>query len=81
MEVNVVSHPMQRYAVWFGGSMLAYTVRPRRTLPPPPLTRMTREGQVCPSHCALGFEAHRPSHPKPKTALEYPVSTVNVICM
>ena len=23
MEVNVVSHQMQRYAVWFGGSMLA----------------------------------------------------------
>ncbi len=43
MEVNVVSHPMQRYAVWFGGSMLAYTVRPRRTLPPLTLARMTRE--------------------------------------
>ena len=27
VEVNVVSHPMQRYAVWFGGSMLASTVR------------------------------------------------------
>jgi actin-related protein 3 len=27
IEVNVVSHPMQRYAVWFGGSMLASTVR------------------------------------------------------
>ncbi len=26
IEVNVVSHPMQRYAVWFGGSMLASTV-------------------------------------------------------
>lgn len=25
IEVNVVSHPMQRYAVWFGGSMLAAT--------------------------------------------------------
>lgn len=25
IEVNVVSHPMQRYAVWFGGSMLAST--------------------------------------------------------
>lgn len=25
MEVNVVSHKMQRYAVWFGGSMLAST--------------------------------------------------------
>jgi len=24
-EVNVISHHMQRYAVWFGGSMLAYT--------------------------------------------------------
>ena len=22
LEVNVVQHPMQRYAVWFGGSML-----------------------------------------------------------
>ncbi len=26
IEVNVISHPMQRYAVWFGGSMLASTV-------------------------------------------------------
>lgn len=26
VEVNVVSHPLQRYAVWFGGSMLASTV-------------------------------------------------------
>ena len=25
IEVNVVSHHMQRYAVWFGGSMLAST--------------------------------------------------------
>lgn len=25
MEVNVISHHMQRYAVWFGGSMLAST--------------------------------------------------------
>jgi len=24
-EVNVITHHMQRYAVWFGGSMLAYT--------------------------------------------------------
>lgn len=23
MEVNVVTHPFQRFAVWFGGSMLA----------------------------------------------------------
>lgn len=26
IEVQVVSHHMQRYAVWFGGSMLASTV-------------------------------------------------------
>jgi len=26
IEVQVISHNMQRYAVWFGGSMLAYTV-------------------------------------------------------
>eukprot|EP00429_Kryptoperidinium_foliaceum_P126557 CAMPEP_0176328420 /NCGR_PEP_ID=MMETSP0121_2-20121125/74953_1 /TAXON_ID=160619 /ORGANISM="Kryptoperidinium foliaceum, Strain CCMP 1326" /LENGTH=106 /DNA_ID=CAMNT_0017671089 /DNA_START=227 /DNA_END=543 /DNA_ORIENTATION=- len=25
VDVNVISHPMQRYAVWFGGSMLAST--------------------------------------------------------
>lgn len=25
MECNVISHPMQRFAVWFGGSMLAST--------------------------------------------------------
>lgn len=25
VEVNVVSHPIQRYAVWFGGSVLAST--------------------------------------------------------
>lgn len=27
IDVNIVSHPMQRFAVWFGGSMLASTVR------------------------------------------------------
>jgi actin-related protein len=26
MEVKVVAHQMQRYAVWFGGSLLASTV-------------------------------------------------------
>lgn len=26
LDVNVISHHMQRYAVWFGGSMLASTV-------------------------------------------------------
>ena len=26
IDVNVVTHHMQRYAVWFGGSMLASTV-------------------------------------------------------
>lgn len=26
LEVQVISHHMQRYAVWFGGSMLASTV-------------------------------------------------------
>ena len=26
IEVQVISHQMQRYAVWFGGSMLASTV-------------------------------------------------------
>jgi len=25
IDVNVISHSMQRYAVWFGGSMLAST--------------------------------------------------------
>jgi actin-related protein 3 len=25
VEVNVVGHPMQRFAVWFGGSLLAST--------------------------------------------------------
>ena len=25
VEVNVISHHMQRFAVWFGGSMLAST--------------------------------------------------------
>ena len=27
IEVQVIQHQMQRYAVWFGGSMLASTVR------------------------------------------------------
>ena len=27
IDVQVISHEMQRYAVWFGGSMLASTVR------------------------------------------------------
>ena len=25
LDVNVIRHPMQRFAVWFGGSMLAST--------------------------------------------------------
>ena len=25
LDVKVISHPMQRYAVWFGGSMLSFT--------------------------------------------------------
>jgi len=25
IDVNVISHPFQRYAVWFGGSMIAST--------------------------------------------------------
>ena len=25
IDVNVISHPMQRFAVWFGGSMLGAT--------------------------------------------------------
>lgn len=29
IDVQVVTHHMQRYAVWFGGSMLASTVRIR----------------------------------------------------
>lgn len=28
VEVQVITHHMQRYAVWFGGSMLASTVSP-----------------------------------------------------
>jgi len=27
IDVSVITHHMQRYAVWFGGSMLASTVR------------------------------------------------------
>ena len=27
IDVNVISHSMQRYAVWFGGSMLSSSVR------------------------------------------------------
>ena len=27
IETQVITHHMQRYAVWFGGSMLASTVR------------------------------------------------------
>lgn len=38
VEVNVISHPMQRYAVWFGGSMLASTVRHCTILVLVPLT-------------------------------------------
>ena len=30
IDVNVITHHMQRYAVWFGGSMLASTVRDNR---------------------------------------------------
>lgn len=32
MEVQVITHHMQRYAVWFGGSMLASTVTTHTSL-------------------------------------------------
>ena len=32
IDVQVISHHMQRYAVWFGGSMLASTVRSTQIL-------------------------------------------------
>jgi actin-related protein len=35
VEVNVVGHPMQRFAVWFGGSLLASTPDFYNVLPPP----------------------------------------------
>lgn len=38
LEVNVISHKRQRYAVWFGGSLLAQTVRRLLELPTPRLT-------------------------------------------
>jgi actin-related protein 3 len=33
LEVQVISHRKQRNAVWFGGSLLAQTVRPRIRFP------------------------------------------------
>lgn len=33
VDVQVITHHMQRYAVWFGGSMLASTVSTRFQLP------------------------------------------------
>lgn len=30
VEVNVISHKRQRYAVWYGGSLMASTVSPLR---------------------------------------------------
>lgn len=33
MDVQVITHKMQRNAVWFGGSMLASTVRPSPSSP------------------------------------------------
>lgn len=32
VEVDVISHKRQRYAVWFGGSLLASLVSPRQIL-------------------------------------------------
>lgn len=41
IDVNVITHHMQRYAVWFGGSMLASTVRE------PPLGKNWSYVRVC----------------------------------
>lgn len=41
MEVQVVSHHMQRYAVWFGGSMLASTVTTSTRVGVPPVRVLT----------------------------------------
>lgn len=40
VEVNVISHSKQRYAVWYGGSMMASLVRPA-LLHLPPRGRLT----------------------------------------
>lgn len=36
IDVNVISHHMQRYAVWFGGSLIASSVPLSPPLPPAP---------------------------------------------
>jgi actin-related protein 3 len=36
IDVNVISHHMQRYAVWFGGSLIASSVPLPLPLPPAP---------------------------------------------
>ena len=51
VDVNVVGHPMQRFAVWFGGSLLASTpdfYNVLLTLPPAVLV-------ICKSFAAIPF--------------------------
>lgn len=47
MEVNVISPPVQRYAVWFGGSWLGDTVRPPPLPRPRPPARLGGGGLRC----------------------------------
>jgi actin-related protein len=54
IDVNVISHRMQRYAVWFGGSMLAGTVRDESSVSVPvwvPLSPLTWSIHVCVCVC------------------------------
>lgn len=61
VEVNVISHSKQRYAVWYGGSMMASLVRPALLLPPP-------RGRLTPDRLPFRSPTStRRARPKPTT--------------
>lgn len=67
IDVKVITHHMQRYAVWFGGSMLASTVRrcarPASlppVAPPPHACRLTGSRLVC-SPSSTRYATPRPT--------------------
>jgi actin-related protein 3 len=74
IDVNVISHHMQRYAVWFGGSMLAATVSALFPLPPPHWLSPHRPPPRSPSStvCAI---------PRPSMTRKAPESLVTALSL
>ena len=59
VDVNVVGHPMQRFAVWFGGSLLASTPDFYNVLLPlpPAILIISKSFAAIPFYTTVQFDA------------------------